>query len=817
MFAEVIVDVATENTNRIYDYIVPDALLPWVTVGSRVGVTFGPRVVQGYVIQMKQTSEYPREKCKPITRVLDSLPPLTKELIDLSVWVSERYACHRITAIKAMLPSALRAKYKRVLRINEQTALPSIVLAEEQDIIAYIQHKQKVELNELLTHFPKHSKVIQTLIQNNVLLEQQEIKDKAASKQRLTVIPPHKKALQQYVEQCSSNAKAQLKVLHYFIEHNDEIAISALSRELGITTQVMKAMEAKGWLQIQKREVARDPYAHRTFETSTPLQLTTNQQRVYDDVSKPLSLQQYAWFLLHGVTGSGKTEIYLQLIQQCLDQGREAIVLVPEIALTAQMVERFKSRFGDLVAVLHSRLSTGERYDEWKKIKNSNCKVVIGARSALFAPFDRIGLIIIDEEHESTYKQEESPKYHAKHIALKRAQHHQAVVVLGSATPSLETYYAARRGKENYLGLHVRVGNQPLPPVQLVDMREELKEGNRSMFSRALHEAIEDRCEKGEQIVLLMNRRGFSTFVLCRSCGFTATCPHCEISLTYHRHQHHIRCHYCGYTEQELKQCPDCQSEHIRYFGVGTQRVEEQLTKYFPGIRVIRMDMDTTREKGSHEKWLTQFREKKADVLLGTQMVAKGLDFPDVTLVGVIAADTTLKLPDFRAAEKTFQLLTQVSGRAGRHELPGEVIIQTYNPDHYSLLSAQHHDYEKFVLQELNQRKLHMYPPYCHLLLITFSHEHIDLLIHAGEMLVEHLSSMWQREGNAHQALPQILGPVSSPLAKVKDRYRFQCVIKYLGEAKILKQVQATIDQVKNNINDKHLMISIDVDPQMML
>ncbi|CAK4814509.1 unnamed protein product [Aphanomyces euteiches] len=347
------------------------------------------------------------------------------------------------------------------------------------------------------------------------------------------------------------------------------------------------------------------------------------------------------------------------------------------------MVERFKGRFGDAVAVLHSRLSQGERYDEWRKISMKQVKVVIGARSAVFAPFTNLGLIIIDEEHEASYKQEESPKYHARDVAIERAKRQNASVILGSATPSLESYYQAigsgmNKEDSNYklLTMAERVQGRPMPPVHIVDMREELKEGNRSMFSRGLYKAIEERLNKKEQTVLLLNRRGYSTFVMCRTCGYTVGCPHCDISLTYHQNSKRLRCHYCGYTEPQPQECPSCQSEHIRYFGTGTQKVEDELAKLFPGIRVIRMDVDTTTEKGSHEKWLNLFRDRKADVLLGTQMVAKGLDFPDVTLVGVIAADTVLNLPDFRAGERTFQLLTQVAGRAGRHQLPGEQNLQ---------------------------------------------------------------------------------------------------------------------------------------------
>ncbi len=554
--------------------------------------------------------------------------------------------------------------------------------------------------------------------------------------------------------------------------------------------------------------------------------MTPEQQDVYDRIRRAVLARERRIFLLHGVTGSGKTEVYLQSIQTCLDQGREAIVLVPEISLTPQMVERFKGRFGHQVAVLHSRLSHGERYDEWRKIVRREVRVVIGARSAVFAPFTKLGLIIIDEEHESTYKQEESPKYHARDVAIARAREHGASVVLGSATPSLESMYrtsveAERLATEDrprfeLLSMASRVEGRPLPPVHIVDMREELKNGNRSMFSRALYKAIEVRLHKKEQIVLLLNRRGYATFVMCRTCGYVAQCPHCDISLTYHQSSRAVRCHYCGYAERELSVCPDCGSEHIRHFGTGTQRVEEELGKLFPGIRVIRMDVDTTTEKGSHEKWLTMFRNRQADVLLGTQMVAKGLDFPDVTLVGALAADSVLNLPDFRAAERTFQLLTQVAGRAGRHQLPGEVFVQTYTPEHYSIVSASRHDYLGFMRKEMLMRKLHHYPPFHQLVLITLSHEQVQLLIRSGEALAGRLKAL-------AVALPkdstefEVLGPVASPISRIKDRYRFQCMIKYRGDSRIEELVQQAVSVLDEPVKQHKLTVSIDVDPQILM
>ena len=396
------------------------------------------------------------------------------------------------------------------------------------------------------------------------------------------------------------------------------------------------------------QEVYRDPYQDRIFEHTEPLQLTEEQSVAIKPILQTIEEKRHDVFLLYGVTGSGKTEIYMQSIQKVLEEGREGIVLVPEISLTPQMVNRFKGRFGDEVAVLHSGLSIGEKYDEWRKIQRKEVRVVVGARSAIFAPFENLGIIIIDEEHETSYKQEDNPRYHARDVAIERARTHNCPVILGSATPSLETFARAKKGVYQLLTLSKRMNDQSLPTVDIVDMREELREGNRTMFSRVLYDKLQDRLMKKEQTVLFLNKRGHSSFVMCRDCGYVIQCPNCDISLTYHRYQQQMKCHYCGYEAVVPTICPECTSEHIRYFGTGTQKVEEELGKIFPEARVIRMDVDTTSRKGSHEKLLTAFQEGKADILLGTQMIAKGLDFPNITLVGVLSADTMLHLPDFQ-------------------------------------------------------------------------------------------------------------------------------------------------------------------------
>ncbi|MFJ2044418.1 primosomal protein N' [Paenibacillus taichungensis] len=846
--AKVIVDVPVKETDRPFDYLVPESMREWIEIGSRVGVPFGHRTVQGFVIDLVPRTGTEKFKLKPIQELLDIVPPLSEDLVELAEWMSERYASNRILSLQVMVPTALKGKAERYISLGDaldgQMAGSAsgeevlFVWGEEstsekvqQDIIRFVKNRGQVPLQQLSRKYPNHAVLIKKLLLSGVLLESQAIKDKLNKKTMKSIdLAVDVAAAEEALNSFPAKAQRQKEVLAFLLEMKEllPMAMKELLSTLQVSAATVKGLEEKGLVVTEDVEVFRDPYQGRKFRATEPLNLTEEQQHVYNNINGRLQERRHGVFLLHGVTGSGKTEVYLQTIQRCIEQDRQAIVLVPEIALTPQMVERFKGRFGDQVAVMHSRLSGGERYDEWRKIREGQVKVAIGARSAVFAPFSRLGLIIMDEEHETSYKQEETPKYHARDVAVKRAQQHQAVVVLGSATPSLESYYAARSQSNDdfaplLLEMPTRALGNKLPEVRIVDMREELKDGNRSMFSRALHKGLEERLERGEQTVLLLNRRGYSTFVMCRSCGYVAGCPECDISLTYHQRSNNLRCHYCGYAEAAPEVCPDCGSEHIRYFGTGTQRVEEELAKLFPGIRVIRMDVDTTSEKGSHEKLLKQFREKKADVLLGTQMVAKGLDFPDVTLVGVITADSALNLPDFRAAEKTFQLLTQVAGRAGRHQLPGEVFVQSYTPEHYSIGHASQHDYVSFVREELLHRRNLQYPPYCRLILVTFSHEQLPVLIR----LAENYTRILKEKANAAGWLGSldrfsndafdVLGPVASPIPRIKNRYRFQCMIKWRGDVDAIGLALATARRMDDDVQAQKLQISLDVDPQMLM
>ncbi|WP_047151590.1 primosomal protein N' [Aneurinibacillus tyrosinisolvens] len=809
MYARVVVDVPVVETDRPFDYKISSALLPFIQVGSRVSVPFGARKLQGFVIGIAPASEV--KKTRDILDVLDIEPPLTEEMVYLARKISERYMCTYYAALQSMIPAVLRSSYEKQVSLLPGTEIYAAILPEERAFYEYIRNRQPVSWGKLLKEFPLAGQWIKEGMENGRLAVEQVVGDRV-TKKTITVLTPAvpPEDLERFREAMPKSATRQKEILSHFLHYYGPISQPELLSLLRISHQTVKGLVDKGILHREEVENYRDPYAGRTFKAAPKHPFTPQQQTVIEGIAEGMSPPAYFPCLIHGVTGSGKTEVYLEIMERTIARGRETILLVPEISLTPQMVERFKGRFGNQVAVLHSRLSQGERYDEWRRIHRGEVKIAIGARSAIFAPFRNLGLIILDEEHEGSYKQEETPRYHARTVAQYRGLYHKAVVLFGSATPSMETYNEATRGKIAFFKMTDRVKNRPLPKVNVVDMREELRAGNRTMFSKTLMDGINERLARKEQMVMFLNRRGFSTFVMCRSCGFVVQCPHCDISLTYHKSNRTLRCHYCGFTEREPEICPECGSEHIRFFGTGTQKVEEELARYFPGIRVIRMDVDTTSRKGAHERLLQDFREGKGDVLLGTQMIAKGLDFPNVTLVGVLAADSMLNLPDFRAAERTFQLVTQVGGRAGRHEKEGEVILQTYNTEHYSIQFASRHDYESFFLEEIQQRRDKNYPPFCRLVLFTFAHESVPLLIKMAEKFARQL----------REVIPPgafLLGPVASPIARIKDRYRFQCMIKYKNDPHVLPSIQRIVRAFDEERKKAGMMLAVDVDPQMMM
>ena len=800
--ASVIVDVPTKQTDKTFDYLIPEEWIGTIQPGMRVVVPFGPRNIQGFVMDIIAESKF--KKLREIIEPMDLEPVLNHELLELGDWLTENTLCFKISAFQVMLPAALKAKYEKKVKLASNTRVSDLPL-NLQDMFT---NNGMVKWEEAIS--TGIVPVLQREAAKHNLEVIYEVKERVRKKQMKFIRPlVSLEELKEEAKRLSARAEKQKQVLHYFVENFDAIELRKLTAEINTTSSTIKTLVDKQLLTEFELEVYRDPYENRSFERTKPLPLTSSQQTAIEPILDSIENQKHEVFLLYGVTGSGKTEIYLQSIQEVIEKGKEAIVLVPEIALTPQMVNRFKGRFGDLVAVLHSGLSAGEKYDEWRKIQRKEVKVVVGARSAIFAPFENLGIIIIDEEHETSYKQEEMPRYHARDVAVQRAKTYNCPVVLGSATPSLESFARAQKKVYQLLSLPSRMNNQSLPSVDIIDMREELREGNRSMFSRKLFEKLQDRIEKKQQSVLFLNKRGHSSFVMCRDCGYVMNCPYCDISLTYHRVNEQMKCHYCGYETSVPSNCPECSSEYIRYFGTGTQKVEEELGKILPEARIIRMDVDTTGRKGAHERLLKDFQDGKADILLGTQMIAKGLDFPNITLVGVLSADTMLHLPDFRASEKTFQLLTQVSGRAGRHKLPGEVVIQTYTPEHYSVELAGTQDYDLFYQREMMIRKTHHYPPFYYLSLITISHEQLITVVSATEKIVNYVRSQLSKEA-------VVLGPAASPIPRINNRYRYQCLIKYKREPNMTKTLKTILDQYQMDTKSG-LLVSIDVNPFILM
>lgn len=596
------------------------------------------------------------------------------------------------------------------------------------------------------------------------------------------------------------NPDGYKKIVEFFKTNSGKYTKSELINEHSISQYKLNKLIENEVLSIEEESVFR--YNDRVYNKDSAKTLTIEQENIIREYIN----SDDKMFLLKGVTGSGKTEVYMKLVERVLLEGKSAIILVPEIALTPQMIERFKGRFGVNVALFHSKLSDGERFDEWFRVKEGKSKVIVGARSAIFLPAKNLGLIIIDEEHENTYKSEQNPKYQTKEVAEYLSELKGCKVILGSATPSIETYYRALTGEMKLLELNSRVDNKAMPPMKVIDMRNELKGGNKSLFSRELFIAIQERLKRKEQIILFLNRRGFSTFVSCRSCGYVFKCNECDISMTYHKNGLLI-CHYCGKTKREPRECPKCHSKYVKFFGAGTQRVEEEVKKYFNNAGILRMDVDTTRDKHSYERIYNTFKNGEADILIGTQMVSKGLDFKNVTLVGILAADMSINIPDYRAAERTFQIITQVAGRAGRGDKQGEVLIQTYTPQHYSLQYAVNYDYEGFYEKEFTVRAMMKYPPFGKLLLINGTSKKEDLLknfMHKITMMIKPL---------VENCLDiEILGPIPCMISKVKENYRWQIVIKGEFDSYFSKNIKEILyDENKNVYND--IRISMDINP----
>lgn len=795
--AEVIVDVPTMQTNRPFDYAIPASLTKQISPGMRVVVPFGKRQLQGFVVAITDQSSF-EGTLKEIVAVVDLRPVLNHELLQLSQWLAQSTFAFWISCLQTMLPSVMKASYEKTVRL-EPTADPK--LATE-----LFQGKQEIPFSEA-TNLTSAHKLLQLQKEQQVEIVY-HVNNRAHKKMLKGLLPTKSVAECEALKaNLTKSAKKQALLLAYLTSvagQTEAIAYQQVLAAVAVSRETLRTAAKKGWFKEVAIEQYRDPYAGHTVEHTRPRVLTAEQAAAVTQISQAVKESQNEVYLVEGVTGSGKTEIYLQVIQDALKLGKTALMLVPEIALTPQMVNRVKGRFGERVAMLHSGLSTGERYDEWRRIERQEAQVVVGARSAVFAPLSHLGVIIMDEEHETSYKQDDMPRYNARDVALWRAKYHNCPVILGSATPSLESRARAQKGVYHLIRLKHRVNDRPMPEVTVVDMKNELKKTTEGNFSELMLTQIRQRLIRHEQSVLMLNRRGFSSFVMCRDCGFVLKCPNCDISLTLHMDTHSMKCHYCGHEEAIPKVCANCHSHKIRYYGTGTQKVEAELKELLPTARILRMDIDTTRRKGAHEKILNQFGQHDADILLGTQMIAKGLDFPDVTLVGVLNADTALGLPDFRASERTFQLLTQVSGRAGRADKKGEVVVQTYNPEHYAIQLARHHDYEGFYKREMTLRHQGNYPPYYFTILLTASHEEENLAAKKIFQLMNQLKPVLSQKAI-------ILGPTPRAIARVNRRYYYQMVIKYKNEPNLNAELTKIMQD--NQETKKGIQISIDREP----
>ncbi|MGR8826742.1 primosomal protein N' [Leuconostoc citreum] len=801
-FAQIIVDVPTMQTNQPYTYQVPDNMVGIIQAGMRVDVPFGGRHVMGFVIALVSDTDVPVQQLKTITHILDLTPVLNEELLRLSDYLAAETFAFRITILQTMLPNALKASYERILTlIDEVDDDTQQRLFKGLDQVTYQAREWTTEDIEKITQLRRAGKIEVTVKVNN----KANIKTQLAYQMSADI-----EFLENEYQALKTNAKKQRQLLTFILGHmGEQWSKRDLQAQLPVHDAVLNHAVTHQWLTKTRIEQLRDPLATVAVGPTSPLALNSEQQSAFEAIIHAADEGQYQPFLLEGITGSGKTEVYLQAAQHVYNQGKTILFLVPEIALTPQMVQRVKSRFGAQTAVLHSGLSDGERYDEWRRIERDDVKIVVGARSAVFAPLRHLGLVIVDEEHETTYKQSDNPRYNARDVALWRGEYHRIPVVLGSATPSLETRARAQRGVYALCQLTNRAAvGARLPQVEIIDMKETLAAGPETNFSDQLRQALNDCLARGEQAILMLNRRGYSSFVMCRDCGYVPRDPNCNLAMTLHMDTKTLKCHYCGHEEAIPTQCAHCGSKRIRYYGTGTEKVEAELATLLPQARVIRMDQDTTRKKGSMTKMLTRFGQHEADILLGTQMIAKGLDFANVTLVGVLNADTALGLPDFHASERTFQLLTQVSGRAGRAKKAGKVFVQTFNPTHYAIAYAKNHDYEGFYQQEMAVRHAGNYAPYFYTIQIQASHTDENTIAKQMFQIVR-----WLKSRASNDVI--ILGPSPKPIAKLRNRYYFQIILKFKQRDEMDVLLTTLYNRAQKAKDD--LQLSIDRDPVSFL
>ncbi|KAB3535235.1 primosomal protein N' [Alkaliphilus pronyensis] len=822
LIAQVIVDNSSYETDKLFDYLIPTQMVKAIQCGMRVLVPFGRgnKRLEGYILNIKEVEET-GTSLKEIIAPLDYKCILSQQQIKMIFWMKSKYLCKYIEAIHCIIPAGIVNKEKKKIKlIAENWKEKANLNTRQKSILEFLEvHAGAIDMDVLNKEFPYKDcyQTVKTLANGGLIEIIHYVTSRVKVKKEIYLKLNITKQQIEAIEPKLKKAQKQLEVINYLMT-SGEAKTKALQSHLNISNAPIKALINKGYITTVEREQKRDPFSTATIEEFPKLKPSLEQQTIIDEISNSINNNKTESYLIHGITGSGKTEIYLQLMEEAKKLGKQGIVLVPEIALTPQTVERFRGRFKEGIAVFHSSLSEGERYDEWRRILEGKVNMVIGARSAVFSPFKNLGLIIIDEEHEGTYKSEQSPKYHTIDVAKYRGATENAVLVLGSATPSVESYYKAKTDDLKLVSLTKRAMTAKLPSIEIVDMKKELDEGNNKILSRRLRKLLKSNLPEKKQAILFLNRRGFSTFVSCKSCGYVIKCSHCDISLTFHMESKTLLCHYCGKELPAPKACPDCNSGLIKYFGAGTQKLEKVIQSYFPKASIARLDMDSTSKKGTHEKILNSFKRGNIDILIGTQMITKGLDFPNVTLVGIISIDSTLNLPDFRASEKTFQLITQVAGRAGRGLHEGNVILQTYDPQHFSIMTASKHDYISFYNEEIAIRKEFGYPPFNNLLAINFSGRNEEEVFQYSKQIYKIIKYILESKGI--KALQEvILGPNEAIIAKINEKYRYQIILKDIGvEYSLLKGIVKSIFiQHRKKYIPNSITVSIDINPYNLM
>jgi primosomal protein N' (replication factor Y) len=804
-----IVEVAVGlPVSKTFHYRIPEKMKDFLQVGMRVLVPFKGRKVTGFTIDLlDHPPKGVEEKLREVEDLLDEVPLIDPKMLLFHRWIADYYIYPLGEVIKTGLPPGLQLKSELILSLTQngmeylnQEGLDAI----EEKVFREIERLKKVTLKKILKKF--FGKVSRSqlfswkkkgLLNIDVGIGDKEVKPKF-----------EKVIIYQRGKPTKPISKKQVEILKW-LEERGEASTSELNKRFKSPSKAIQSLKAQGLIAISDREVIRDLSAQPELKAYPKPELTSDQEAILGEILKGIRSKRFSPFLIYGVTGSGKTEVYLRAIEEVLNQGREAIVLVPEISLTPQLLSRFKGRFGENLSLLHSKLGRGERYDQWRQIWKGEVKIAVGARSAIFAPFKNVGIIIVDEEHDPSYKQEEKLRYHARDLAVVRAKQDEATLLLGSATPSLESFHNAERGKFHLLRLPERIEGKPLPRVEVVDMKNE-----KGLLSEKVRAALEKNIKDKKQSLLFLNRRGFANFILCPDCGFTYKCPNCSVTLTYHLRDRSLQCHYCDYRIRAPGDCPQCEGHRLQGVGIGTERLEQEIRSLFPETQVGRMDRDTTSRRRSHQQILKSLESGKTDILVGTQMIVKGHDFPNVTFVGVVSADTSLHFPDFRSSERTFQLLTQVAGRAGRGEVFGEVVIQTYNPDHYSILRAKDHDFIGFYQEEIQFRRALDYPPFSRL--INFR------LVGNSEKRTEAVSEEMGRIGRSllkrgYGKGIEILGPSAAPFAKMRGKFRWQMLSKGKSPKLLHQFAQEMAFRLEEETKGKGVNLDIDVDPVFIL